>query len=715
MEYVIKYNRTTNHIDGISIRTTGSGEESGGAVGYYAQSACPSLTRSRNFVAGQSFGSLADALDAAGKGARKLCKTCEKAALAQLESMAADEAPADKFKVSLSKHAQGFLNESGCLQGDEEPEVRAEILALPTRKTGHAVGWVSFYTLGWLADYMDTWVEALENADEDDDEATPEALRSAHATRAKISAQYAEAQRARATREEAAEAVNTTDEGDKVAGKLKLSEVRGDVRVGAVVSGGVIHAIKETDSHGRNIPYCPTRTKDPLRSWGQAHEQKPDLELCVKCSKLTPTGPVEITEEAIEIPGLNRTVTRRVATPVTGTSKETKETEAVATMSKADQDKAVEEIKASMERLRSLVTEGKGDAATELQAEVKTAIELITGRGAAGIKASLRADVEKTVKDAKKAKTAADKAAKDGKPAKGKEVANLATTDLSKVKELPALYESGYHKIVDAAKHRFAAGTNVATVLVAIRSNIRDKDGDPDLPVRQQITRDAASDMYDQVLKQLPEPGEDAEADVVRDTFDGIKTDARRATRTVTVEYVRKLDVEPDPKSETYQEDKDRLEAERAKYKNALEMFPADYMVEDRDHLGNLLLDKDGNTTRRPIKWSERVFDYYEAMGKGFARTTRAEQYAEERRKKAERKKQLEEAVKAGEITQEEADASLSAPAPDKETDPIKRLKNAFDRQISEAKKLEDEDAKASRKDDLIALLASIRKEINAI
>ncbi|MFD9904800.1 hypothetical protein [Streptomyces sp. NPDC059063] len=610
MEFTIKYNRTTNHIGGLSTRTNGTGEERGGAVTYYAQSACPSLTRSANFVAGQSFESLADALAEARKGARKLCKTCEKAALAQLEVMDAEKPTEDE-----------------------------------------------------------------------------------------------------------------TNEGDQVTGKLKLSEVRGDIRVGSVTgSAGTIHAIKETDASGRNVPYCPTRSKTPLRSWGAAHEQKPTLELCIKCSKLVPTGPVEITEEKVEIPGLGKTVTRRVATPVTGTTEANKETEAVAatTMNKAAQDKAVEEINASLERLRSLITEGKEDAAKELQAEIKTAIELITGRGAAGIKASLRADAGKTMEDAKKAKKAADKGTKDGKgtkaadkAAKGKEVANLATTDLSKVQALPALYQLGFTRIVEAAKRRTAQGSDVAEVLIYIRSNILDKDGDPDLAVKQQITRDAASKLYNDLEKSLPEKGENSEADEVRDALEGIKNDARRATRTVTVEYVRKLDVEPDPKSETYEDDKKVLEAERGKYKNALEMFPADYMVEDRNQVGDLILDKDGNTTQRPIKWSERIFDYYEAKKKPIARTTRSEQNAQERRAKAARVKELEAAVKAGEISQEEADASL-AEAP-KENDPIKRLKSAFERQINEAKRLEDEDAKATRKDELIGLLAEIRKELNAL
>ncbi|MFE6159822.1 hypothetical protein ACFQ7F_13025 [Streptomyces sp. NPDC056486] len=88
MGYTVKCNRTTNHIDGLEVRTQSSGEEKGGAVVRYSEKACGSLTR-YSFVSGPEFDSLADALDDARKGTRKLCKTCEKAALAMLEDMAA--------------------------------------------------------------------------------------------------------------------------------------------------------------------------------------------------------------------------------------------------------------------------------------------------------------------------------------------------------------------------------------------------------------------------------------------------------------------------------------------------------------------------------------------------------------------------------------------------------------------------------------------------
>jgi hypothetical protein len=89
--FSIKYNRTTNHIAGIAERTVSnqSAENANryGAVAYYAENACGSLTRYR-FADGASFESLAEALEAARKaGGRKLCKTCEKAAEAALAAM----------------------------------------------------------------------------------------------------------------------------------------------------------------------------------------------------------------------------------------------------------------------------------------------------------------------------------------------------------------------------------------------------------------------------------------------------------------------------------------------------------------------------------------------------------------------------------------------------------------------------------------------------
>lgn len=84
MSYRIRYTRTTNHIEGIPERTLGPATDTAttGVVGYYATSACPSLTRSGHTM-GTADGDYTDLLalleDARARGGRKLCKHCERA------------------------------------------------------------------------------------------------------------------------------------------------------------------------------------------------------------------------------------------------------------------------------------------------------------------------------------------------------------------------------------------------------------------------------------------------------------------------------------------------------------------------------------------------------------------------------------------------------------------------------------------------------------
>lgn len=106
--FSIRYNRQTNHIAGIGCKTQGPATDRSaetGVVAYYAENACGVLTRGR-LAQGASFESLQDALDAARiTGGRKVCKRCEKAALAQIEADAqaydslADQALSDDAEV----------------------------------------------------------------------------------------------------------------------------------------------------------------------------------------------------------------------------------------------------------------------------------------------------------------------------------------------------------------------------------------------------------------------------------------------------------------------------------------------------------------------------------------------------------------------------------------------------------------------------------------
>jgi len=84
--YVIRYNRTTNHIQGIPERTPVSGD---GMT--YAQSACPVLTRSYNLAAGLTTNNLDMMMSSVRTyGGRRLCAHCERAAEALLSQRAAE-------------------------------------------------------------------------------------------------------------------------------------------------------------------------------------------------------------------------------------------------------------------------------------------------------------------------------------------------------------------------------------------------------------------------------------------------------------------------------------------------------------------------------------------------------------------------------------------------------------------------------------------------
>ncbi|QKY79579.1 hypothetical protein SEA_PHTOWN_96 [Streptomyces phage PHTowN] len=112
MSYSIRYNRATNHIAGIACKTTSNQTDEDinrtGVVAYYAENACGVLTRGR-LAQGASYDSLEEALKAARiTGGRKVCKTCEKAALAALEAEAeaAANAPVEESEPEVVEGAE---------------------------------------------------------------------------------------------------------------------------------------------------------------------------------------------------------------------------------------------------------------------------------------------------------------------------------------------------------------------------------------------------------------------------------------------------------------------------------------------------------------------------------------------------------------------------------------------------------------------------------
>jgi hypothetical protein len=73
-QYTIRYNKNTNHIQGLSEKLTSSQFN-------YATSACPALSRSGTFMSvGFSTNDINEAVRAANSGTRNACKTCLKKA-----------------------------------------------------------------------------------------------------------------------------------------------------------------------------------------------------------------------------------------------------------------------------------------------------------------------------------------------------------------------------------------------------------------------------------------------------------------------------------------------------------------------------------------------------------------------------------------------------------------------------------------------------------
>jgi hypothetical protein len=84
MSYTIRYNRTTNHIEGLEVLTAGSETA-------WSQNACGSLTRG-GLAVGKTYETVGQALKGA-RVSRKLCKNCEKAAGAALTATVPEAAP----------------------------------------------------------------------------------------------------------------------------------------------------------------------------------------------------------------------------------------------------------------------------------------------------------------------------------------------------------------------------------------------------------------------------------------------------------------------------------------------------------------------------------------------------------------------------------------------------------------------------------------------
>lgn len=150
----VKYNRSTNHIDGLTIRTTGGGRDMGDHVSDYSLNACASITRYR-MADGPSFENVADALEVArALGGRNLCKNCEKAAEAMLAS-------ATPLPTAQNNEGENTMNE----RDTQVAEITANTERLVTlANEGNKDGFAELYetTEGLISALKGTGVKRLQ-------------------------------------------------------------------------------------------------------------------------------------------------------------------------------------------------------------------------------------------------------------------------------------------------------------------------------------------------------------------------------------------------------------------------------------------------------------------------------------------------------------------------------------------------------------------------
>lgn len=111
MTFTIRYNRNTDHIEGISERTPVSADGMN-----YAVSACPALSRSGvRLAVGFASDDLREVLENFGK-LQKACKKCEKAAnlvLAEIEAAESEAAKAQE-QAPVELHYQRCRPDVSC-------------------------------------------------------------------------------------------------------------------------------------------------------------------------------------------------------------------------------------------------------------------------------------------------------------------------------------------------------------------------------------------------------------------------------------------------------------------------------------------------------------------------------------------------------------------------------------------------------------------------
>ncbi|MEU6684424.1 hypothetical protein [Streptomyces sp. NPDC046832] len=315
--------------------------------------------------------------------------------------------------------------------------------------------------------------------------------------------------------------------------KLKLKDVRGDVRVGAVPGADAIHALHdELDERFRNVPMCTVRTKTPIQFWGPAMDQKPELELCAGCSKVVPTGDVTVTDEPVQVPGLDLTVTQKKITPVSDEERALDGDKMLgylhpAVASVVNKDKG-ENMPATAKKSTAKPADEKPDA-DELTSRVHEYVDAIKVAETADavdanagqaedmitkLPTSKRNALRKTVSEAKKARLA------ELEPADAPS-AEVALRDRGNGRLAPEVAEDFYQydgvkKLVNDGVKYFTEGLNLglklgnvgqklAHTILDVRTRIPNPDANnlPDLMADRKTTKNAAAEIYEKAKRDI--------------------------------------------------------------------------------------------------------------------------------------------------------------------------------------------------------------------
>lgn len=324
--------------------------------------------------------------------------------------------------------------------------------------------------------------------------------------------------------------------------KLKLKDVRGDIRIGSATgSNGTMHALRfATDEKGRNLSYCRTTFKTPLRSFGPAMDQKPELELCAGCSKVVPTGEVVVTHERVKVPGLNVTVNQKKITPVEGDE----EGENMPPKKKTAAAKPAQDVDALISDVHGLVDTMKGAADVETVDSLAGDAEKIT----ATLPTAKRNPLRKAVNDAKKARLAElnpePETGTDVERVHSRSGANPAADvaeDFNAIEGVPELIKEGvkyFSQGVDLGLKLTNVGEKTAHTMLAMRQKIINPVTKlPDLMADTKTAKNAAAELYALARKAI------ADDDVERQ---GAHNSLVRATQNkssdVLVDWLRAFD-----------------------------------------------------------------------------------------------------------------------------------------------------------------------------